>query len=63
MGPKVEAACRFVEATGQRAMIGRIEDAPAMIEGSRGTTVEAAGPARPTAVSTPGQAPGPAPGA
>ena len=63
MGPKVEAACRFVEATGQRAMIGRIEDAPAMIEGSRGTTVEAAGPARPTAVSTPGQAPGPAPDA
>ena len=42
---------------------GRIEDAPAMIEGSRGTTVEAAGPARPTAVSTPGQAPGPAPDA
>ena len=27
MGPKVEAVCRFVEATGKQAMIGRLEDA------------------------------------
>ncbi len=40
MGPKVEAVCRFVEATGKPAMIGRLEDAVEMIEGTRGTTVE-----------------------
>jgi carbamate kinase len=40
MGPKVEAVCRFVEATGKPAMIGRLEDAVEMIEGSRGTRVE-----------------------
>ena len=27
MGPKIEAACRFVEATGHRAMIGKLDDA------------------------------------
>jgi carbamate kinase len=41
MGPKVEAACRFVEATGHRAVIGRLEDAVEMLEGSRGTNVRA----------------------
>jgi carbamate kinase len=39
MGPKVEAACRFVEATGNKAMIGRLEDAEAMFLGKAGTTV------------------------
>ena len=39
MGPKVEAACRFVEATGRPAMIGRLEDAPDLLQGTRGTIV------------------------
>jgi basic amino acid/polyamine antiporter, APA family len=38
--PKVEAACRFVEATGNRAVIGRLDDALEMLEGTRGTDVE-----------------------
>jgi carbamate kinase len=41
MGPKVEAACRFVEATGGLAGIGRLEDALALLEGRRGTRVRA----------------------
>jgi len=40
MGPKVEAACRFVEATGRRATIGRLEDAADLLDGTRGTIVE-----------------------
>jgi carbamate kinase len=40
MGPKVEAVCRFVEETGKQAMIGRLEDANELIEGTRGTLVE-----------------------
>ena len=50
MGPKVEAACRFVEATGRQAMIGRLEDAVELLGGRVGTVVEPAGPAsgRPT---------------
>jgi carbamate kinase len=40
MGPKVEAVCRFVEATGKPAMIGRLEDALDLLEGRRGTLVE-----------------------
>jgi carbamate kinase len=40
MGPKVEAACRFVEATGKRAVIGRLENAIELLEGTQGTTVE-----------------------
>ena len=39
MGPKVEAACRFVAATGKRAVIGRLDDAEAMFLGKAGTTV------------------------
>lgn len=39
MGPKVEAAARFVEATGKRAMIGRLRDAPELLSGARGTLV------------------------
>jgi len=39
MGPKVEAACRFVEATGRRAAIGRLEDLPDLIAGEAGTQV------------------------
>ena len=39
MGPKVEAAVRFVTATGKRAAIGRLEDIGAIIEGTAGTSV------------------------
>ena len=39
MGPKVEAACRFVEATGGMAGIGRLADVGAILEGAAGTVV------------------------
>jgi carbamate kinase len=39
MGPKVEAACRFVEATGGRAAIGALTDAAAILRGQAGTIV------------------------
>jgi carbamate kinase len=39
MGPKVEAACRFVKSTGNRACIGTFDDAPGLLEGTVGTTV------------------------
>ena len=39
MGPKVEAACRFVEATGGTAAIGSLEDAVRIVAGEAGTTV------------------------
>jgi carbamate kinase len=39
MGPKVEAACRFVEAGGALAGIGSIKDAAAILEGRCGTLV------------------------
>ncbi len=48
MGPKVDAACRFVEATGNRAFIGRLDDAVGVIAGKSGTVVEPAhGPTPP----------------
>jgi carbamate kinase len=40
MGPKVEAACRFVVATGKRAAIGELADLSRIIAGEAGTTVE-----------------------
>lgn len=40
MGPKVEAACRFVERTGHPAVIGRLEDAELLFAGKAGTVVE-----------------------
>ena len=39
MGPKVEAACGFVQAGGTLAGIGRLEDALDLTEGKAGTTV------------------------
>jgi carbamate kinase len=39
MGPKVEAACRFVEATGNPAAIGALEDASSIVAGRAGTFV------------------------
>ncbi len=45
MGPKVEAACRFVESTGGTAGIGRLADVGAILEGVAGTIVTPAGTA------------------
>ncbi len=42
MGPKVEAALRFAERTGGRAVIGDVEDASALVSGSAGTQVSPA---------------------
>jgi carbamate kinase len=39
MGPKVKAACAFVEKTGGRAVIGSITDTQALLSGEAGTTV------------------------
>lgn len=40
MGPKIDAACRFVGATGQKAVIGRLEDAQLLVVGKAGTVIE-----------------------
>jgi carbamate kinase len=39
MGPKIEAVCRFVEATGHPAAIGHLADAGALLSGQAGTTI------------------------
>jgi carbamate kinase len=39
MGPKVEAVCRFVEATGGRGAIGSLYEVPQLLEGRAGTQV------------------------
>jgi carbamate kinase len=39
MGPKVEAACRFVEESGGRAAIGSLTDIDQIVAGSAGTQV------------------------
>jgi carbamate kinase len=44
MGPKVEAAARFVEQTGNRAAIGSLDELPDLLEGRAGTQVVASGP-------------------
>jgi carbamate kinase len=41
MGPKVDAACRFVKATGKSAAIGALADLNKIIAGDAGTTVSA----------------------
>ena len=43
MKPKIEAACRFVEAGGGVAGIGLLEDAASILEGNRGTVVRKSG--------------------
>jgi carbamate kinase len=43
MGPKVEAACDFVERTGKIAAIGALEDIAAIVEGRAGTIVAPSG--------------------
>lgn len=45
MGPKVEAACDFVEAGGSFAAIGRLADAAALVTGTAGTRVAGSVPA------------------
>lgn len=40
MGPKVDAVCRFVEATGGIGAIGRLADASLVLAGKVGTSVE-----------------------
>jgi carbamate kinase len=39
MGPKVQAACRFAAATGNRAAIGALADLSGIIAGEAGTTI------------------------
>jgi carbamate kinase len=39
MGPKIDAVCRFVEATGKPAAIGRLADAQALLAQRAGTVV------------------------
>ncbi|MGH8867633.1 MAG: carbamate kinase [Actinomycetes bacterium] len=43
MGPKVEAACRFVELTGDMAAIGALEDAVRILAGEAGTILTPSG--------------------
>ena len=43
MGPKVEAACRFAEATGKAAAIGALSELNKIIAGEAGTTVYPSG--------------------
>lgn len=52
MGPKVEGACRFVEATGKRAAIGKLADAARLLEGETGTIVYSTEPAATTAAAS-----------
>ncbi len=42
MAPKVEATCRFVEATGRPAAVGRLEDVAAVVVGEAGTLISPA---------------------
>jgi carbamate kinase len=44
MGPKVEAACRFVERTGGAAAIGSLDNVEDLLAGRAGTQVSADGP-------------------
>jgi len=39
MGPKIEAVCRFTEATRRPAAIGRLADAEALLSGRAGTLI------------------------
>ena len=39
MGPKIDAVCRFVEATGKLAAIGQLGDAQALLNGDAGTVI------------------------
>jgi carbamate kinase len=39
MGPKVRAAVDFLEAGGERALIGDLDEAPAVLRGEAGTAI------------------------
>ena len=39
MGPKIEAACRFVESSDKRAVIGSLDQIEAMLSGAAGTQI------------------------
>jgi carbamate kinase len=39
MGPKIDAACRFAEATGRPAAIGKLADAQGLLAGTAGTVI------------------------
>ena len=39
MASKVHAVCRFVEETGKRAAIGRLEDMQGLLDGTAGTQI------------------------
>ncbi len=39
MGPKIDAAERFVRQTGHRAAIGNLDDLPGLLDGSAGTSI------------------------
>jgi carbamate kinase len=39
MGPKVEAACKYAETTGNTAAIGALADIPAIVAGKKGTLI------------------------
>jgi carbamate kinase len=54
MGPKIEAACRFVETTGKPAMIGSLDEAADLLSGTCGTVVEPASQLAPAGPATAG---------
>ena len=41
MGPKIDAACGFVQASGRRAVIGSLDEIEGMLSGSAGTQIRA----------------------
>lgn len=43
MGPKIDAVCRFVEATGKPAAIGQLGDAEALLAQQAGTVITMTG--------------------
>ena len=47
MGPKIDAACRFVQASGKRAVIGSLDQIEAMLAGSAGTQITVDGKEHP----------------
>jgi carbamate kinase len=52
MGPKVEAAAQFVNATGRPAAIGTLSQLVDVIAGTKGTRVEPAAAIAATAATT-----------
>lgn len=52
MAPKVEAACRFAEATGTPAVIGSLDDARGLLAGTSGTTITSGAPPGSSAVAS-----------